>query len=421
LLNLSSVSKAVKILNIMIFNKPTVAIIGGGISGLACAYELAKAGKFEVHIYEKDEILGGRLFDIFAGRIILNEQFHNKAINFTKELGIMKEMDEITPADLGIFLPNGKIISGKSMKFYLLKEFIFRRRSFKLFSESFKFIRYAQSLEFDIDKYESNLKKELKEMSFEKFRSDYSPEVQQFVIDPVQMMISPDDFGKISAEVGLYFSWVIYALKKGYFMSKAPVIYAEAFTKVAKKLGIVIHLESEVKKVGKEEKHKIIFSDGSTKYADVVVSACPLSKTGELFEKDFGIDYSFMRAFLIKGRFRYKYPLSLSAFPESNVDLIYNWGEYQVFYPQYNRLKPISQDKTPIELNIDCLYKGEWEFVKEIRSSVGIPFNLHHEIPSLSQGDDFYICGDFYGYPGIESAVHSGFNVAEKIIKSFQS
>jgi len=37
-----------------------IIIVGGGISGLACAYKLAKTGKFEVHIHEKDEKKGKR-------------------------------------------------------------------------------------------------------------------------------------------------------------------------------------------------------------------------------------------------------------------------------------------------------------------------------------------------------------------------
>lgn len=400
--------------------KQKIIIIGGGISGLACAYKLAKTGNFEIHLYEKGEMLGGRLFNIFAGRVFLNEEFNPSVLWFTKEMGLMGELDTVTSADFGFLLPNKKIISGKMVPLYLFKEFIFKKRSLKLFSESFKFIRYIQSLKFNIGKYESNLpnQKELREMNFEEFRSNYSPEIQQFVIDPVQMMLSPENFKDIKAEFGLFFAWVIYAMEKGYFMSRAPKVYADAFLKIAKELNINIHLDTQVKSVKEENrKYKVIFSDDSFEEAEIAVCSCPLGESGRILNRNFGIEYSLMRGMLIKGHFRYKYPLILSAFPDSNVDIIYSWGEHQVIYPLYNELKPVSQNKTPVELNIDYLYKGDWEFIKELRSAEGIPLNLGKKIPDFKQGENLYICGDFYSYPGLESAVYTGLKVAEEIIK----
>lgn len=386
---------------------------------MACAYKLAKTGKFEIHIHEKDEILGGRLFDVFAGRVLLDETSYPNMLWFTKEIGLMGELDKVTSSDFGFLLPNKKIISGKRVPLHLLKEFVFRKRSLKLFLDSFKFIRYIQSLRFNIDKYESNLpnQEELRSISFEKFMAKYPPEIQQLIIKPVQMMCSPDDYEKIDAETGIFFAWVIYAMKKGYFMSRAPKVYADAFIKIAKELGINIHLNSEIQKVERGKKYKVIFSDGSTEDADTVICSAPLTESEKILGINFGIEYSLMRGVFIKGDFKYKFPLILSAFPESNINVIYNWGEHQVFYPLNNWLEPKSQNKTPVELNIDYLYKKEWEFIKEIRSSVGIPLNLRKKTPDLKQGDNLYVCGDFYGYTGLESAVSSAFKVAEEIIK----
>ena len=40
--------------------KKQVAVVGAGIGGLAAAMRLAASGEFDVTVYEKNEIVGGR-------------------------------------------------------------------------------------------------------------------------------------------------------------------------------------------------------------------------------------------------------------------------------------------------------------------------------------------------------------------------
>ena len=58
--------------------KKRIAVVGAGIAGLTCAYELQRAG-FEVHVFEKEAWVGGRMatrvkdgfyFDIGAEHLI---------------------------------------------------------------------------------------------------------------------------------------------------------------------------------------------------------------------------------------------------------------------------------------------------------------------------------------------------------------
>lgn len=399
--------------------KPKVVIIGGGISGLACAYKLSQSKKYEIHVYEKNEQLGGRLYDVFAGRVLLGEDFYPSTHWFTKELGLNQELDVVTPKDFGFILPTKKVISGSAVKFYLLKEFVFRQKNLKLFIEAFKFIRYIQTLKFDISKFDSNVgeKDELRNITFEEYRKKFSPDIQQLVLDPVQMMISPLDMGKINAELGIFFAWVIYAMKKGYFMSRAPKVYAEKFMEVAKKCAINIHLNSEVKVVASEAgKYQVISPGLFTEIADIVVCTSPLNITEKILNTSFGIEYSMMRGLLIKGDFKYNFQLSLSAYPETNVDLIYNWGEYQVVYPSDPWLNPTSTSKLPVSADIDFLYKGDWEFIKEFRSA-GVPLTYLKKLPPMDYKRNLYLAGDFYSYTGLEAAVVSGVKAADMIME----
>ena len=65
----------------------TVAVIGGGLSGLACALRLCNR-KYAVTVYEKEETLGGRVIKLLPSGVAENEitaQFQNESCTF--ELG----------------------------------------------------------------------------------------------------------------------------------------------------------------------------------------------------------------------------------------------------------------------------------------------------------------------------------------------
>jgi len=78
--------------------KESVAVVGGGISGIAAAIELAKSGRFEVTIFEKEAKLGGlssshEWQDLICDRfyhVILPSDHH--LLGFIKELGLEEKI-----------------------------------------------------------------------------------------------------------------------------------------------------------------------------------------------------------------------------------------------------------------------------------------------------------------------------------------
>lgn len=72
------------------------AVIGGGISGLGAAFELAKAG-VEVVLYEKEELLGGhaQIVNVNGIDVDLNFMVFNRVFFFVILLSFcLTSMDE---------------------------------------------------------------------------------------------------------------------------------------------------------------------------------------------------------------------------------------------------------------------------------------------------------------------------------------
>lgn len=78
--------------------KQSVAVIGGGITGIAAALELAKCGNFQVTILEKEDHLGGMSSSCSWKDIIFDRFYHvilgadRDLIDFVKDLGLESQL-----------------------------------------------------------------------------------------------------------------------------------------------------------------------------------------------------------------------------------------------------------------------------------------------------------------------------------------
>ena len=79
-------------------NQYSIAIIGGGISGITAAYELARSGKFQVTVFEKENHLGGLssyykwdnfVFDKFYHVLLPNDR---QTLKFIEDVGLDSEL-----------------------------------------------------------------------------------------------------------------------------------------------------------------------------------------------------------------------------------------------------------------------------------------------------------------------------------------
>ncbi len=99
LLEKTCVAKATKKVptdyNVPVKNRK-IAIIGGGISGLACAHRLSSK-KYDVTLYEKTDRLGGELWELLPSELFLEDircqfQFENYSLHLSTEIKNISEL-----------------------------------------------------------------------------------------------------------------------------------------------------------------------------------------------------------------------------------------------------------------------------------------------------------------------------------------
>ncbi len=88
--------------------KQTVAVIGAGVSGLACAIRLA-AKKYSVTVFEKSDRIGGHLWDIMDPEIFMDDfATQGKYVSYELKLNHeIKSLDEVKDFDV-VYIATGK-------------------------------------------------------------------------------------------------------------------------------------------------------------------------------------------------------------------------------------------------------------------------------------------------------------------------
>ena len=96
-------------------NNKSIAIIGAGLAGLSCAYDLAKEG-YSVTIFERDDQIGGLAGSFSLGNGTTVEKFYhhlfasdNAILDFVKEMGLGEKI-KVNKTKTGIFC-NQKVYS----------------------------------------------------------------------------------------------------------------------------------------------------------------------------------------------------------------------------------------------------------------------------------------------------------------------
>ena len=117
-------------------SRESLAIVGGGMTGIAAALELAKSGKFLITLFEKNENLGG-LSSYFQWREMIWDRFYHvilstdtEMLKFISELGLQ---DELFWRDTKSgFYGEGKLVSLSSLLDFLKFPFMSPWQKFRM-------------------------------------------------------------------------------------------------------------------------------------------------------------------------------------------------------------------------------------------------------------------------------------------------
>lgn len=117
-------------------SRESLAIVGGGMTGIAAALELAKSGKFLITLFEKNENLGG-LSSYFQWREMIWDRFYHvilstdtELLKFIDELGLR---DELFWRDTKAgFYGEGKLVSLSSLLDFLRFPFMSLWQKFRM-------------------------------------------------------------------------------------------------------------------------------------------------------------------------------------------------------------------------------------------------------------------------------------------------
>ena len=405
-----------------------IAVVGAGISGLSCAYRLAKKG-FRVKVFEKEILAGGRAPK--AERVISKEE--------ANILSLLEELNytDLEETSLGNF---AAFSNGKTMEFTKFKPLAFREKDLSFFGKVQRYMGamftktdlkelkrlqdYLDSLELPYGDNEES--KRLHGMSMQEWMNDY-PTTKNLMLVPMLQVTFETDFKKMSAKCGIHhiqkFFRVIW--DGGYIIKGGPFAITQEIIKSLRESGNDIEFLSEVKRVeAAEGGFEIIYerSDDpggkkeelSEKFSHVVL-AVQLPVSSKLLGKDFGVPYIRSKSIYSKGELKGNWEIVIGPELESNFRALFTLtGGEQYIYPidpklEVKGVEPMFED-------------GGYEVlgVEDIPSAM--PRILpNSKIPSLEHKKNIFLCGDFYHYPCLETAVKTGLMVADKIMAKSSS
>ncbi len=382
-----------------------IAIVGGGVSGLLAAYELNKKG-FDCTLLEESGYTGGRFEHAVKG---MHADFHPEFYNIIDELGLssslvnLKKIGFLTDEGVQEFPGFSKLIENLSAKD---KE---TYRKLKKDASDNYFHPFNPS--------EDLLK--FRKISSEEYLENPSDEFLKSVIYPILSFtfMNPIDLSRISAEYLLFktrlFSELSRENSQTFSKDEGIKVVTNVLERKIRKAGVNINLSTRVTGLDSKKRKTLHYESAGKKDSenfDVVVFATPLPIVEKMLSKKIGeaVSYEKTEYFSLDGDFKSDKDIILSDDKDSNI---------KVFFSVYHKEQQIFPERIGEEINFDLIYKDYTLFEK---TEEKYPFPIIDKnaiIPNQKIEEGIYLCGDYYHYPYIETAVVTAKRVSDTIAR----
>ncbi len=388
-----------------------VGVLGAGIAGLVSAYELTKNG-VETVVFEKKETIGGRV--PYCGAVT-TEKFQPQLNKLIKELNLDVLKVPVTLKDQAFYTRESDFIGAESFIKLIFKELGVRGTVSFMKASSF-----VNNLDFNPQKPDPKLEK-YKKISFADYlEKECSNRISSFVKDLASLFLFEDDLSNISAEYGLcHLRWgneLATGKAFGFEENNLMTVINIMAEKIKKESGEILNSAEVVSVKKQNEKFVVSYKvKGENKELEVdkVIAATPLNISQQIFpelEITHDVVYATSKCFFVEGEMKWPERKFVIGLPGNSANLraIFNVFPYmQMIYPRDNN-QPV---------NLNAFYNNYKIIDEEEMSPAFSVFPPNCRIPEINTSlEGIYLCGDFYRYPTLESAVVSGEEAAKHIV-----
>lgn len=379
-----------------------VGIIGGGISGLSCAYQLLKKG-IDFKLFERNEQTGGRIKRFIAGDTAMSLGAFAFSMNYHNLLELIYEMgfkDKITVGafgKLGIYT-NGRLIKVNPLSI-LFNKSISIRTKFDLLRLRRLLFRITPAI----------LDDPVFDMPLDQFiLQRYSEGVLKNFVEPSVLSYFDDSSKNVSAKYGLR------VLSASFNTRELQGTLYPLVDAITSRLGPNVSVGSKVTQIVSRSNSVEVSGDKGKEEFDFVICCLPVP---ELRDIETGIDlprveYEARNAYIVKGRPKYPDVASIvNGDQEYHVDHIFYRGAYaSVSAAQDNpNLEPF------FERGAEIVHHHRWNYCAP-RTKPGESIRkFETKFPNI------FICGDYVFGGGLESSIRAGKEAAQLVMARISS
>ncbi|MGM0439269.1 MAG: FAD-dependent oxidoreductase, partial [Patescibacteria group bacterium] len=260
----------------------------------------------------------------------------------------------------------------------------------------------------------------LRDMRFSTYLGEKSDLFMRMIVGPLLDLtfMNPVDASRVSAEYGLFKLKFLLEITSEdaltFGKDEGIKVVTNVLERKARDLGVNFKLSTEVKRVEFDNENVVTYQKigkEKQKSFDQIVFAMPLSQVNKISPLSVGqgLFYEPSKYYSLEGDLKSDKDIIFSKDKSANARLFFN------VYHKEQQVFPINKEE---KVDFDRFY-DDYMLLEQTEEANPFPsISSGAEVPDLKQREGIYLCGDFYYYPCIETAVKTAQEVTKMITSS---